>query len=299
VRGEKTGHRPPGQTKVCPHTAAITHLQTADKLAAIMRILTLSDYDLPGSHTRSLSFQRQPKAIQPASDGQPENCVGNFWRFPTPLTRKNITRSVSGSIPMRERGKAQLRAWEIGRLAGRLRCDAATRQASSYRDWGHLQEIGRLAGLVLHAYAFPCRSCRVQRGCDLLALLLTNKIKRSPERGPSLRQLLRSNTSAKSGRLSGQMSEQPRTISHDETSLAPLAPTPRTTNIKQKENISTPAPQVEGLDNRHSANRLTRQDNHKSAKLQSKSPKDDCPFDCHHGIANTHGNLMLPARNKE
>ncbi|WP_223473839.1 hypothetical protein, partial [Pseudomonas sp. BF-B-27] len=60
-----------------------------------------------------------------------------------------------------------------------------------------------------------------------------------------------------------------------------------------------PAPQVEGLDNRHSTNRLTRQVNCKSAKQQAKSPKDDCPFDCHHGIANTHGNLMLPARNKE
>jgi hypothetical protein len=90
-----------------------------------------------------------------------------------------------------------------------------------------------------------------------------------------------------------------KTFSNDETSLAPLAPPLQTTNIKQKENISTPAPQVEGLDNRHSANRLTRQYNCKSAKLQAKSPKDDCPFDCHHGIANTHGNLMLPARNKE
>ncbi len=109
VRGEKTGHRPPGQTKVCPHTAAITHLQTADKLAAIMRILALDDYDLPGSHTRSLSFQRQSEAIESASDGQPENCVGNFWRFPTPLPRKNVTRSVSGSIPTRERGNDQLR----------------------------------------------------------------------------------------------------------------------------------------------------------------------------------------------
>ncbi|CAI8869478.1 hypothetical protein EMIT0196MI5_20246 [Pseudomonas sp. IT-196MI5] len=206
-----------------------------------MRILALDDYDLPGSHTRSLSFQRQSEAIESASDGQPENCVGNFWRFPTPLTRKNVTRIVSGSIPTRERGNAQLRAWEIGWLAGRHRW-----QASSYRDWGHLQEIGRLAGLVLHAYAFPCRSCRVQRGCDLLALLPTNKIKRSPERGPSLRQLLRSNTSAKSGRLSGHLSEQPRTISHDETSLAPLAPTPRTTNIKQKENICTPPLKLKG-----------------------------------------------------
>src|SRR5690349_1991477 len=87
-------------------------------------------------------------------------------------------------------------------------------------------------------------------------------------------------------------------ISHNITNLQPLSPPPTPTNIKQKENISTP-PQVEGLDNRHSTNRQTRQDNCKSAKLQAKSPKDDCPFDCHHGIANTHGNLMLPARNKE
>ncbi|WP_347908738.1 hypothetical protein [Pseudomonas grandcourensis] len=92
---------------------------------------------------------------------------------------------------------------------------------------------------------------------------------------------------------------KPKAFSDDETGRQPLAPQPQTANIKQKENIYTPAPQVEGLDNRHSANRLTRQDNCKSAKLQAKSPEDDCPFDCHHGIANTHGNLMLPARNKE
>ncbi|MGB5830041.1 MAG: hypothetical protein WBH22_26800, partial [Pseudomonas mandelii] len=36
-----------------------------------------------------------------------------------------------------------------------------------------------------------------------------------------------------------------------------------------------------------------------SAKLQAKNHEIECPFDCHHGIANTHGNLMLPARNKE
>ncbi|CAI9001630.1 hypothetical protein EMIT0P44_80216 [Pseudomonas sp. IT-P44] len=35
VRGEKTGYGHPGQTKVCPHTAAITHLRTADKLARL------------------------------------------------------------------------------------------------------------------------------------------------------------------------------------------------------------------------------------------------------------------------
>ncbi|MDR6605208.1 hypothetical protein [Pseudomonas synxantha] len=90
-----------------------------------------------------------------------------------------------------------------------------------------------------------------------------------------------------------------KAFSNDETILPALAPPSTTTNIKQKENISTPAPQVEGLDNRHSANRLTRQDNCKLAKLKAKSLKDDCPFDCHHGIANTHGNLMPPARNKE
>jgi hypothetical protein len=43
--------------------------------------------------------------------------------------------------------------------------------------------------------------------------------------------------------------------------------------------ISIPAPQVEGLDNRHSANSPDISNNCKSAKLQAKSPKDDCPFD--------------------
>ncbi len=46
-----------------------------------MRILALDDYDLPGSHARSLSIQRQLEAIESASDGQPENCVGKIWCF--------------------------------------------------------------------------------------------------------------------------------------------------------------------------------------------------------------------------
>ncbi|TWC45541.1 hypothetical protein FBY04_13629 [Pseudomonas sp. SJZ080] len=58
-------------------------------------------------------------------------------------------------------------------------------------------------------------------------------------------------------------------------------------------------PQVEGLDYRHSTNRANTPGNSISANPQANSPVLDCPFDCHHRIANTHGNLMLPARNKE
>ncbi|EJN25703.1 hypothetical protein PMI36_01600 [Pseudomonas sp. GM79] len=50
----------------------------SNKLAAIMRVQTLDDHKLPGSHTRSLSFQRQPKARGLASDEQPEKCMGKF-----------------------------------------------------------------------------------------------------------------------------------------------------------------------------------------------------------------------------
>jgi hypothetical protein len=53
----------------------------ADKLAAIMRILALDDYDLPGSHTPSLIFSDSQKVIEPASYGQPENLVGKVWFF--------------------------------------------------------------------------------------------------------------------------------------------------------------------------------------------------------------------------
>ena len=53
----------------------------ADKLAAIMRILALDDYDLPGSHTPSLIFSDSQKVIEPASYGQPENIVGKVWFF--------------------------------------------------------------------------------------------------------------------------------------------------------------------------------------------------------------------------
>jgi hypothetical protein len=48
VRGEKNRSEPPGRTEVRPHTAAITHLPAANKLAAIMRVQTQYDYDLPG-----------------------------------------------------------------------------------------------------------------------------------------------------------------------------------------------------------------------------------------------------------
>ncbi len=63
--------------------------------------------------------------------------------------------------------------------------------------------------------------------------------------------------------------------------------------------ISPNPPQVEGLDYRHSTNRANTPGNSISANPQANSPVFDCPFDCHHRIANTHGNLMLPARNKE
>ncbi len=66
----------------------------------------------------------------------------------------------------------------------------------------------------------------------------------------------------------------------------------------QRKNSPDP-PQVEGQNYRHSTTRTNTQNNSILAKLQAKSPELNCPFDCHHGIANTHGNLMLPARNKE
>jgi hypothetical protein len=43
-----------------------------------MRVWALNDYELPGSHARSLNLQRQPKAREPASDGQPEN-LKTLW----------------------------------------------------------------------------------------------------------------------------------------------------------------------------------------------------------------------------
>jgi hypothetical protein len=93
-------------------------------------------------------------------------------------------------------------------------------------------------------------------------------------------------------------SNQTRPCPHDDPSFSLLPPRySRLTSIK-KENIYK-SPQVEGLDNRHSTNRTINPVNNLLAKLQEKAPTDDCPFDCDHGIANTHGNLMLPARNKE
>ena len=66
----------------------------------------------------------------------------------------------------------------------------------------------------------------------------------------------------------------------------------------EKEKLSQ-SPQVEGPNYRHSKNRTKTPDNSKSANPTGKIPVNKCPFDCQHGIANTHGNLMLPARNKE
>jgi hypothetical protein len=46
---------------------------------------------------------------------------------------------------------------------------------------------GLPAGLAREACAFLCRSCRVQRGCDLLILFFTSEIKRSqPSAAPTL-----------------------------------------------------------------------------------------------------------------
>jgi hypothetical protein len=74
----------------------------------------------------------------------------------------------------------------------------------------------------------------------------------------------------------------------------------RLTSTKRK--ICPNPPQVEGPNNRHStnsANSANSPNDSISAKLQAKPHVIDCPFDCHHRIANTHGNLTLPARNKE
>ena len=57
----KTGHRHPARHKVCPHTAAITHQQPAEKQAAIMLGLTLNDYELPGFSHPIADVQRQAK----------------------------------------------------------------------------------------------------------------------------------------------------------------------------------------------------------------------------------------------
>jgi hypothetical protein len=91
---------------------------------------------------------------------------------------------------------------------------------------------------------------------------------------------------------------EPKPISDNETSIQPLAPPPQQANINKRKNSPNP-PQVEGPNYRHSTNRANTQNNSISAKLQAKNHEIECPFDCHHGIANTHGNLMLPARNKE
>jgi hypothetical protein len=46
---------------------------------------------------------------------------------------------------------------------------------------------GLPAGLAREACAFLCRSCRVQRGCDLMILFFTSEIKRSqPSAAPTL-----------------------------------------------------------------------------------------------------------------
>ncbi|MBV6825180.1 hypothetical protein [Pseudomonas sp. PD9R] len=115
--------------------------------------------------------------------------------------------------------------------------------------------------------------------------------------GPKAAKIKRSQPSAAPTGCAGTSANN-GAISHDETRLQPLAPAPQPTTINKTGKYLHP-PQVEGLDNRHSANRAITSDNSILAKLQAKSLSDECPFDCRHGIANTHGNLMLPARNKE
>ena len=136
VRGEKTGHRHPARHKVCPHRAAITHLHAADWLAAIMRVWALNDYELPGSHARSLSFQRQPKAREPASDGQPENLVGRFWLSHTLLNTTTLTvGAAEGCDLLTLAFTTQKQDQKIAAFS------------SSYRGIGLIQlETGRLSG---------------------------------------------------------------------------------------------------------------------------------------------------------
>ena len=81
-------------------------LQTADKLAAIMRAQKLDDHKLPGSHTRSLSVQRQPETRERTSDGQPENRVGRFRLSATNLNSQKATLTLA--LSRRERGLTAL-----------------------------------------------------------------------------------------------------------------------------------------------------------------------------------------------
>jgi hypothetical protein len=68
----------PGQTEVCPHTAAITHSRPADKLAAIMRLLTLEDHKLPGfSHPITDFFSDNKRLERPL----PTANLKNLWDF--------------------------------------------------------------------------------------------------------------------------------------------------------------------------------------------------------------------------
>jgi hypothetical protein len=86
-----------------------------------MRILALDDYDLPGSHTRSLIFSDRQKVIEPASYGQPENLVGKVWFF---------YRCLNGRI--------------------RYLCGRHREQARSHRDWmfGRKRLVGCQAAIA-------------------------------------------------------------------------------------------------------------------------------------------------------
>jgi hypothetical protein len=61
-----------------------------------MRVWTLNDYELPGSHARSLNLQRQFKARELTSEGQPENLVGRFWLFETTLNKPILSGDWTG-----------------------------------------------------------------------------------------------------------------------------------------------------------------------------------------------------------
>jgi hypothetical protein len=100
------------------------------------------------------------------------------------------------------------------------------------------------------------------------------------------------------GRPKGRQDPKPNPISYTKTRQIQLAPQPHPTTInptpkKNPKTASSPTP--------NHPTHYKQEKTQTPAKTQTtgKPPRLKCPFDCHHGIANTHGNLMLPARNKE
>ncbi|VVN83435.1 hypothetical protein PS710_01293 [Pseudomonas fluorescens] len=119
-----------------------------------MRLLALDDHNLPGSHARSLSFQRQLEAMESASDGQPENCVGRFHDFPT--LHNHVKAERGASLAAFLRGAWERSTWvhlqEIGRLSGRLRWQASSYKRSAYTTAPHHSSgraLARLQRLIL------------------------------------------------------------------------------------------------------------------------------------------------------